>query len=115
MNPEQSRAFQAVVDGKNIFLTGPAGTGKSFVINHIKKWATDNEKNFAITALTGCAAVLIDGKTLHSTLGLGLGDKPVEVIVHKMRKCNRPQYARLRKMDLLVIDEASMMSDELLE
>jgi hypothetical protein len=115
MNPEQSSVFQAVVDGKNIFLTGPAGTGKSFVINHIKKWATDNEKNFAITALTGCAAVLIDGKTLHSTLGLGLGDKPVETIVNKMKKCNRPQFVRLRKMDLLVIDEVSMMSDDMLE
>lgn len=115
MNTEQSRAFQAVVDGKNIFLTGPAGTGKSFVINEIKKWATNNEKKFAITALTGCAAVLIDGKTIHSTLGLGLGDKPVEILVQKMKRCNRQQYVRLRDMDLLVIDEVSMMSDELLE
>lgn len=115
MNPEQQAAFQAVVDGKNIFLTGPAGTGKSFVINEIRKWAHRTEKRFALTALTGCAAVLIDGKTLHSTLGLGLGDKPVEMIVHKLKRCNKAQYARLQVMDLLVIDEVSMMSDELLE
>jgi len=115
MNPEQQAAFQAVVDGKNIFLTGPAGTGKSFVINEIRRWAHAKEKRFALTALTGCAAVLIDGKTLHSTLGLGLGDKPVEMIVHKLKRCNKAQYARLQTMDLLVIDEVSMMSDELLE
>jgi ATP-dependent exoDNAse (exonuclease V) alpha subunit len=115
MNPEQESAFQAVVDGKNIFLTGPAGTGKSFVINEIKRWATKAEKKFALTALTGCAAVLIDGKTLHSTLCMGLGDKPVELIVNKLKRCNRAQYTRLKTMDLLVIDEVSMMSNDLLE
>lgn len=115
MNPEQLAAFQAVVDGNNIFLTGPAGTGKSFVINEIKRWAVKSEKKFTLTALTGCAAVLIDGKTLHSTLGLGLGDKPVEMIVHKLKRCNRAQYVKLQTMDLLVIDEVSMMSDVLLE
>ncbi len=115
MNPEQQGAFEAVAEGKNIFLTGPAGTGKSYVINEIKQWASKNNKNFAITALTGCAAVLINGKTLHSTLGLGLGDKPVEMIVHKMKRCNKAQYTRLQTLQLIVIDEVSMMSDELLE
>lgn len=115
MNHEQQAAFQAVVDGKNIFLTGPAGTGKSYVINEIRRWAHAKEKQFTLTALTGCAAVLIDGKTLHSTLGLGLGDKPVEIIVQKMKRCNKTQYVKLQKLDLLVIDEVSMMSDELLE
>ncbi len=115
MNTEQTQAFEAIVAGKNIFLTGPAGTGKSYVINEIKKWATQNDKKFAITALTGCAAVLINGKTLHSTLGLGLGDKPVDLLVNKMKKCNKPQYKKLQSMDFLVIDEVSMMSNELLE
>lgn len=115
MNPEQKGAFDAVSEGKNIFLTGPAGTGKSYVINEIKQWAAKNNKNFAITALTGCAAVLINGKTLHSTLGLGLGDKPVDMIVHKMKRCNKAQYTRLQTLQMIVIDEVSMMSDELLE
>ena len=115
MNTEQKQAFESVVAGKNIFLTGPAGTGKSYVINEIKNWATKNEKKFAITALTGCAAVLIGGRTLHSALGLGLGDKPIDIIVHKMKRCNKSQYVRLQTLDLLVIDEVSMMSDELLD
>jgi ATP-dependent DNA helicase PIF1 len=115
MNTEQANAFDAVIAGKNIFLTGPAGTGKSYVINEIKKWASSNQKKFAITALTGCAAVLINGKTLHSTLGIGIGDKPVDIIVHKMKRCNKALFTRLQTLDLLVIDEVSMMSDELLE
>ena len=115
MNTEQVKAFEAVVGGKNIFLTGPAGTGKSYVISEIKQWATKNNKRFAITALTGCAAVLINGKTLHSTLGLGIGDKPIDMIIHKMKRCNKTQFTRLQSLDLLVIDEVSMMSDELLE
>jgi len=115
MNTEQEYAFNTVINSKNIFLTGPAGTGKSFVINEIKKWAMSNNKKYAITALTGCAAVLIGGRTLHSTLGLGLGDKPIELLLHKMKRCNKQQYTRLQKLELLVIDEVSMMSDELME
>lgn len=115
MNTEQQRAFDAIETGKNIFLTGPAGTGKSFVINEIKKWAISKNKKFAITALTGCAAVLIGGRTLHSTLGLGIGDKPIDVLVHKMKRCNKAQYARIQALDILVIDEVSMMSDDIME
>lgn len=115
MNTEQEYAFDAIKDGKNIFLTGPAGTGKSFVINEVKKWAMKSNKKYAITALTGCAAVLINGRTLHSTLGLGLGDKPIDILVHKMKRCNKHQYTRLQTLDLLVIDEVSMLSDELME
>lgn len=115
MNTEQATAFDAVISGKSIFLTGPAGTGKSYVINEIKKWASCNQKKFAISALTGCAAVLINGKTLHSTLGIGIGDKPIDIIVHKMKRCNKALFTRLQTLDLLVIDEVSMMSDELFE
>lgn len=115
MNTEQEYAFDAVKNGKNIFLTGPAGTGKSYVINEIKKWSINNNKKFAITALTGCAAVLIGGRTLHSTLGLGLGDKPIDILVHKLKRFNKAQYVLLQALDLLVIDEISMMSDELME
>lgn len=115
MNPGQQIAFDAVVAKKSIFLTGPAGTGKSYVINELKKWASENKVNIAVTALTGCAAVLIGGRTLHSTLSLGLGDKPIEHILYKLKRCNKVLYNRLLQLDLLVIDEVSMMSDELME
>lgn len=116
MNASQQAAFNAIiVEKKSIFLTGPAGTGKSFVINQVKQWASENNVQYTITALTGCAAVLIGGRTLHSTLGLGLGDKPVEQILYKLKRCNKLLYSRLAQLQLLVIDEVSMMSDELFE
>lgn len=115
MNKEQQYAFDSIKSGKNIFLTGPAGTGKSFVIKEIKHWAINNNKKFAITALTGCAAVLIGGRTLHSTLGLGIGDKAIDILVHKLKRCNHKQYTKLQVLDILVIDEVSMMSDEVME
>lgn len=115
MNIEQQQAFDAIVGGKNIFLTGPAGTGKSFVIKKIREWALNEKKNFAITSLTGSASILIEGRTLHSTLGLGLGKHSVEQIIGKLKRCNKTVYKRLLKLDLLIIDEISMMSDELFE
>ena len=81
LNDEQNQAFEWVHQRKNIFLTGPAGTGKSFLINHIKEWAIEKQLKFVITALTGSAALLIHGRTLHSALGIGLGEKPVEQLV----------------------------------
>lgn len=116
MNAGQQAAFDAIATGrKNIFLTGPAGTGKSFVINEVKKWAINLNLKFTVTALTGCAAVLIGGRTLHSTLGLGVGDRPIEQIIYKLKRCNKVLYQKLLTLDLLVIDEVSMMSDDLLE
>lgn len=115
MNTEQQQAFDAVKSGENIFLTGPAGTGKSYVIYQIKKWLQANNKQYLLTALTGCAAVLIGGRTLHSALGLGLGDKPVDEIIYKMSMCNRKVLKTLKELDTLVVDEVSMMSDKLLE
>lgn len=115
MNAEQQEAFDAVKSGENIFLTGPAGTGKSFVIYQIKKWLQAEKKNYLLTALTGCAAVLIGGRTLHSALGLGLGDKSVDEIIYKMSMCNKRQLKVLKDTDTLVVDEVSMMSDVLLE
>jgi hypothetical protein len=114
MNTEQQYAFNAVVEKKNIFLTGPAGTGKSYVISEIRKWSLNNNKKIAITALTGCASVLIGGRTLHSTLGLDINDKPIDIIIHKLKRCNPTKYNTLKTLDILVIDEVSMMSDELL-
>ena len=75
MNEKQLEALNAVKSGNSIFLTGSAGTGKSFtlkaIVNYLKsKYNYDYE--FGITALTGCAAVLINGQTIHSYLSIGI-------------------------------------------
>lgn len=84
------------------FLTGPAGTGKSFVIEFLK----NNVDNCVVTAMTGAAAQLIGGRTLHSFAGL----HPKYGVVRSRRADEA-----VRDCDLLVIDEISMASVEILE
>ena len=116
LNPGQQAAFDAIMKGKSIFLTGPGGTGKSFLIKEVFDKLNTPGHSVSLTAMTGCAALLLHSKakTLHSWSGIGLGADVVPLLVGKIKKSNR---ARLRwlKTDTLVIDEVSMMTPELFE
>jgi ATP-dependent DNA helicase PIF1 len=117
LNPQQRAAFDAIVAGKSIFLTGPGGTGKSFLLEHLHDHYKSRSKNkLAITAMTGCAAVLIGpfAKTLHSWAGIGLGRGDHEKIAEAVASDKR-KGPRWRKTGCLVIDEVSMMTPGLLE
>src|SRR3989338_8034299 len=72
LTPEQNKAFTIFEKGQNLFITGPGGCGKSYVIKYIKNYCELHGRVCAITALTGAAAALINGSTLHSWGGLGL-------------------------------------------
>jgi ATP-dependent DNA helicase PIF1 len=113
---EQHKAYKAIQEGKNIFLTGPAGTGKSYLLHHL---VSETKKRVALTAMTGCAALLIStpthkAKTLHSWAGIGLGKESVIELCKKIRT-SYPVHKKWLCTDLLVIDEISMMTPELLE
>lgn len=109
----QKSALDYMIDGKNIFLTGPSGTGKSMVIWTFKN-AFGNKKKIAITSTTGISALLIGGTTVHSYLGLGLGKDTVENMIKKIK--SRPHIKkRWLELDVLIIDEISMLSIELFE
>lgn len=113
MNEKQLEAFELVKNGNNIFLTGSAGTGKSFTIKKIVEYLEINKINYALTALTGCAASLINGQTLHSYFCLGI-DKKLNEIYNDIIKYT-PIYKKIKKLETLIIDEVSMMNNELLE
>ena len=113
LNKKQTEIQLKVLDGKNAFITGFAGSGKSYLIEHICKLLTKNCKNYALTAMTGCAALLINGKTLHSTLGIGLGKGDPKDLIKKMRK--RGLLNDLLRLDTLIIDEVSMLSNDLFD
>jgi ATP-dependent DNA helicase PIF1 len=122
LTEEQKRAYDAIVAGKSIFLTGPGGTGKSFLLKYLYDTIPSmTGKQIAITAMTGCAALLIGrfAKTLHSWAGIGLGRDPANVLTVSIKKYSRYKkskaWYRWLDTDILVIDEVSMLTPELLE
>lgn len=116
LNTEQRRAYEAICEGKSIFLTGPGGTGKSYLLKLIYEKSVHIGKHIAITALTGCAALLIGrfAKTLHSWAGIGLARESPAALAAYIRRSGKV-YRRWLGADVLVIDEVSMMTPELLE
>lgn len=114
MNAEQKKAFDAVVNGEDVLLTGGAGVGKSFVLKKIIGWARNNNVKIGVTASTGSAAILIKGTTIHSYLGISIGNKSPEKLAADLRTKRKFVYNRLVALDILLIDEISMLSDKLL-
>lgn len=100
---DQQKAYDLLKTGNNCFITGSAGTGKSFVIEKYIKEMKDIKKNVIVTAPTGIAAVNIGGATFHSTFKYKAGPLvPMEEF--------RVKYAKVWDVvDIIVIDEVSML------
>lgn len=101
--------LKAIASGRNIFLTAAAGGGKSFFLNQLSNALTNK---VITTATTGVAALNIGGATLHSALGIGLGKKPVKEILTRL---NSYKLDFLNRIEILAVDEVSMLSGELLD
>jgi ATP-dependent DNA helicase PIF1 len=121
LNKAQEAAVAAVTAGRNIFLTGAGGTGKSHTIKAIVAASAAKGIPVALTAMTGCAALLLNtegsatkAKTLHSWAGVGLARDPPHVLVAAIQK-NRKALKRWTGTQLLIVDEVSMMIAEFLE
>lgn len=112
LNEEQKKAYDFILKGKNVLLLGQAGTGKSYVVSKIKKYYDENNINYGITAPTGIAAYNINGKTLNSFLGIGLGKDTAELMYSKV---NYGIKKKLKKLEVLIIDEISMLNSELFD
>jgi ATP-dependent exoDNAse (exonuclease V) alpha subunit len=116
MNQAQLETFNLVKSGNNIFITGAAGCGKSFTLEKIINWAKNDKKyQIAVTASTGCASYLIRGRTIHSYLGIGIGKKTAKELAMNVKSKKPYIVSKLKNLDILIIDEISMINSELLD
>ena len=115
------RAFtlKAALSEHNVFITGQSGTGKSFLVKKIFQQLKQSGKNVAIISSTGILGTLYKDlknpvPTVHSFYGVGTGDLPWKLLVQKASS-NYVIQERLRKVDCLIWDEASLTSRRIFE
>lgn len=110
----QTQALEIMKKGFNTFLTGSPGSGKTFTINLFLEWAYDNGRAVTVTASTGIAATHINGSTLHSFLGVR--DDAVLTLEDQLEIVNnRWTVKRLNETEILIIDEVSMLSAQMID
>lgn len=114
LNIDQNKVLEVIKNKENAFITGGAGVGKSFLVSQIKDYFIESETNYSITAMTGSAAVLINGRTIHSFMGIGLAKGSPQDLIRKIKR-NPIIYKTLVHLRALIIDEVSMLSDILFD
>ena len=115
LSHDQLEVMEVFNAGKNICINSAGGCGKSFLISIMKSSADSIGKQIAVTATTGTAAVLLGNgaKTIYAWSGIGIGNGTIENILKNIKK--NGAYARWRALNILIIDEISMMSCEIFE
>ncbi|RTK95402.1 helicase [Candidatus Saccharibacteria bacterium] len=107
----QNEALDILKMGHNVYLTGAAGSGKTFALNQYIKYLRENNITVGVTASTGIAATHMNGMTIHSWAGLGAGDAiDIDSIL------TRPTLKkRMLETKVLIIDEVSMLDGNILD
>jgi len=110
----QATALNILKSGANVFLTGSAGAGKTYILNQYIDYLKTNGVPLAITASTGIAATHISGLTIHSWSGLGIKNELTDKDLDKIAK-RKVVRERIERVQVLIIDEVSMLSLQNLE
>jgi ATP-dependent exoDNAse (exonuclease V) alpha subunit len=115
ITPEQ-RFLSWALGGKNVFLTGQAGTGKSTLLRQYLDEAGVINQGIAVTASTGIAALNIGGTTIHRFAGIELGAAPNETFEEATKRLEARGFLsaqlarqRVRKIGTVILDEVSMI------
>lgn len=116
LSPEQELVIQKYREGKNVFVTGPGGTGKSYLMREIIQDAARENKRLQVCATSGRSAVLLNcgARTIHSWSGVRIPRGSNEEIIAKATR-RRITKKAWKSVDILIIDEVSMMSLKLFE
>jgi ATP-dependent exoDNAse (exonuclease V) alpha subunit len=105
---DQGLALEIMLSGESVLLTGPAGAGKTFVLNQFIRLSKAEGKHVSVTATTGLAATHLGGTTIHSWAGMGVADALPQGFAEHVAKGRREI---IEKTDVLIIDEISMLHD----
>lgn len=103
-----NKILSLVQSGKNIFITGAAGVGKSFYLNQLKQDLPD----LVVTATTGVAAINVEGFTIHSFSGIGIGNRSAKQTAYSMHP---EQKLKIIHCSKLAIDEISMLNADIFD
>ncbi|MFP5470676.1 MAG: AAA family ATPase [Bacteroidia bacterium] len=104
----QEKALALLKSGKNIFLTGSAGTGKTYILNHYIDYLKERKVPVAVTASTGIAATHLNGMTIHAWSGIGVKEHLTNRDIQNLQEKKYLQK-NLEKVRVLIIDEISML------
>lgn len=113
LNEDQRNAYEKLVNSSdNFFVTGKAGTGKSYLLNTL---VNHIGKNYAIVAPTGIAAIQVGGQTIHSFFSLSPTIQAAYDMNEVHNGLSEKRIAILKNLDLLIIDEISMVRVDLMD
>jgi ATP-dependent DNA helicase PIF1 len=104
----QEEALAILESGRSVLLTGAAGAGKTYVLNKYIKRAKKQGKSVAVTATTGLAATHLNGTTIHAWSGIGVQST---IDKHMMKSLGKSRQELIKKADVLIVDEISMLHD----
>lgn len=110
----QAQALKILQAGHNIFLTGSAGTGKTFLLNQFIEYLKKKNIKVGVTASTGIAATHINGRTIHAWMGMGISQTMDDKQLKKLKK-NQEVRDRIKYTKILIIDEISMLDADRLD
>lgn len=109
LTDEQKAIYEKAMKGENLFITGGAGTGKSYLLNTIIEALEAKNKNVLVAAPTGMAAVTIQGVTIHKLFKIGIGIVDDRLITpKKLKSMLSDNYDLIHEANTLIIDEISM-------
>ena len=116
LSAAQQQAYDLCMEGSNVLVTGPGGAGKTHLIRTVVEATKAAGREVQVCALTGCAAVLLEcgAKTVHSWAGIGLASGEPDRVIDRVCR-NKFKRIAWTKVDLLIVDEISMMSKKLFD
>ncbi len=105
---KQLEALEILKSGRNVFLTGEPGAGKTYTIDLFKRWLNDTGRWYQVTASTGIAASHLNGTTIHSFCAMGVKRNLDRAEIDRIHY-NYWNIQRIKPVRTLIIDEISML------